>query len=132
MKIVVIDGQGGNIGRMLIERLVKKLPEAQIVAVGTNSIATANMLKAGVKLGATGENATIVSVRDADYIIGPIGIVVADSLLGEITPAMAVAVGSSGAKKILIPSLKCNNYVVGTKEITLDKLVDLAVEEISN
>ncbi len=130
VKIVVIDGQGGNVGRMLIERLVKRNAEAQIVAVGTNSIATANMLKAGVRLGATGENATIVNVRDADYIVGPIGIVVADSLLGEITPAMAVAVGSSAAKKILIPSLKCNNYVVGTKEITLDKLIDLAIEEI--
>lgn len=130
MKIVVIDGQGGNVGRMLIERLMKKLPEAQIVAVGTNSIATSNMLKAGVKLGATGENATIVNARDADYIIGPIGIVVADSLLGEITPNMAVAVGSSRAKKILIPSIRCNNYVVGTKEIALDKLIELAVEEI--
>lgn len=130
MKIVVIDGQGGNVGRMLIERLMKRLPEAQIVAVGTNSIATANMLKAGVKLGATGENATIVNVRDADYIVGPIGIVVADSLLGEITPKMAVAVGSSSAKKILIPSIRCNNYVVGTKEIALDKLIELAAEEI--
>lgn len=130
MKIVVIDGQGGNVGRMLIERLMKKNTEAQIVAVGTNSIATANMLKTGLKMGATGENATIVNARDADYIVGPIGIVVADSLLGEITPAMAVAVGSSPAKKILIPSLKCNNYVVGTKEITLDKLIDLAVDEI--
>lgn len=132
MKIVVIDGQGGNVGRMLIERMLTKKADAQIVAIGTNSIATANMLKAGVKMGATGENATIVNVRDADYIVGPIGIVVADSLLGEITPNMAVAVGSSPAKKVLIPSIKCNNYVVGTKEITLDKLIDLAVEEILN
>ncbi len=130
MKIVVIDGQGGSVGRMLIERLLKKVPDAYIVAIGTNSIATATMLKAGVKLGATGENATIVNARDADYIVGPMGIVIADSMLGEITPGMAVAVGSSPAKKILIPSLKCNNYVVGTKEISLDKLVDLAVEEI--
>ncbi|HOO27066.1 MAG TPA: DUF3842 family protein [Lachnospiraceae bacterium] len=131
MKIVVIDGQGGNIGRMLIERLIKKLPDAQIVAVGTNGIATANMLKAGVRLGATGENATIVNARDADYIIGPIGIVIADSLLGEVTPAMAAAVGGSPAKKVLIPSLKCNNYVVGTKEIALDRLIELAAEEIT-
>lgn len=132
MKIVVIDGQGGNVGRMLIERMLAKKADVQIIAIGTNSIATANMLKAGVKMGATGENATIVNVRDADYIVGPIGIVVADSLLGEITPNMAVAVGSSRAKKVLIPSIKCNNYVVGTKEITLDKLIDLAVEEIFN
>lgn len=132
MKIVVIDGQGGNVGRMLIERMLSRKLDAQIIAVGTNSIATANMLKAGVKLGATGENATIVNVRDADYVVGPIGIVVADSLLGEITPNMAVAVGSSSAKKILIPSLKCNNYVVGTKEISLDKLIDLAVDEIAD
>ena len=75
---------------------------------------------------------TIVNVRDADYVVGPIGMVIADSMLGEITPAMAVAIGSSPAKKVLIPSLKCNNYVVGTKDITLDKLVDLAVEEITN
>lgn len=132
MKIVVIDGQGGSVGRMLIERLLKKIPDACIVAVGTNSIATATMLKAGVKLGATGENATIVNVRDADYVVGPIGMVIADSMLGEITPAMAVAIGRCPAKKVLIPSLKCNNYVVGTKDITLDKLVDLAVEEITN
>ncbi|NLG05202.1 MAG: DUF3842 family protein [Clostridia bacterium] len=92
MKIVVIDGQGGNVGKLLIERLKNKFEDAQIIAVGTNSIATANMLKAGVRQGATGENATIVNCRDADYIVGPIGIVIADSLLGEITPAMAVAV----------------------------------------
>lgn len=132
MKIVVIDGQGGSVGRILIEKLLKKNLDACIVAVGTNSVATANMMKAGVKLGATGENATIVNVRDADYVIGPIGIVIADSMLGEITPNMAVAVGSSPAQKILIPSLKCNNCVVGTKDIALDKLIDLAIEEISS
>ena len=131
MKIVVIDGQGGSVGRMLIEKMLSRKLDAEIVAIGTNSIATANMLKAGIKLGATGENATIVNVRDADYIVGAIGIVVADSLLGEITPYMAVAIGQSPAKKILIPSLKCNNYVVGTRGIALDQLINLAVEEIA-
>ena len=131
MKIVVIDGQGGSVGRIIIEKLLKKKLNACIIAVGSNSVATANMMKAGVKLGATGENATIVNVRDADYIVGPMGIVIADSMLGEITPKMTVAVGSSLAKKILIPSLKCNNYVVGTKNYTLDQLIDLAIEEIN-
>ena len=132
MKIVVIDGQGGSVGRMLIEKMLSRKLDAEIVAIGTNSIATANMLKAGIKLGATGENATIVNVRDADYIVGAIGIVVADSLLGEITPNMAVAIGQSPAKKILIPSLKCNNCVVGAKGIALDQLIELAVEEITD
>ena len=119
MKIVVIDGQGGSVGRMLIEKMLSRKLDAEIIAIGTNSIATANMLKAGIKLGATGENATIVNVRDADYIVG------------EITPNMAVAIGQSPAKKILIPSLKCNNYVVGTRGIALDQLINLAVEEIA-
>ena len=127
----MIDGQGGSVGRMLIEKMLSRKLDAEIIAIGTNSIATANMLKAGIKLGATGENATIVNVRDADYIVGAIGIVVADSLLGEITPNMAVAIGQSPAKKILIPSLKCNNYVVGTSGIALDQLINLAVEEIA-
>lgn len=132
MKVVVIDGQGGSVGRMLIEKMLSRKLDAEIIAVGTNSIATANMLKAGIRLGATGENATIVNVRNADYVVGAIGIVIADSLLGEITPGMAAAIGQSPAKKILIPSLKCNNYVVGTKEISLDQLIDLAVDEIVN
>lgn len=132
MKIVIMDGQGGRLGKLIIERLIQKEIKEEIIAVGTNSIATASMMKAGIKNGATGENATIINSRKADLIVGPIGIVIADSLLGEVTPSMAIAIGQSDAKKILLPSPRCNNYVVGTKELSMDSIVDLAVEEIIN
>ena len=93
MNILVIDGQGGNIGRQLVKMICEKLPQANLTAVGTNSIATANMLKGGAVNAATGENAVIVGCRHADIIVGPVGIVIADALLGEVTPAMAAAVG---------------------------------------
>ncbi|MBQ4313718.1 MAG: DUF3842 family protein, partial [Clostridia bacterium] len=100
-RILVIDGQGGKAGAKLIEVLMQRIPDCEIIAVGTNSIATATMLKAGARSAATGENAVIVNSRKVDYIVGPIGIVIADSLLGEITASMATAVGQSTAKKIL-------------------------------
>ena len=102
-RVVVIDGQGGRMGRQLVEEILRLLPEAELTAIGTNSIATAAMLKAGADAGATGENPAIVGSRRADIIIGPMGIVIADSLMGEITPNMAVALGQSQAKKVLIP-----------------------------
>ena len=108
MKILIIDGQGGNLGRQLAKTINEKLENVQIIVVGTNSIATANMLKAGNVVGATGENAVIVNARKADVIIGPIGIVIADSLYGEVTKEMAYAVGSSNAKRILIPMNRCD------------------------
>lgn len=113
MKILVIDGQGGKMGRELIEEILALCPEADITAVGTNSMATANMIKGGVKNAATGENAAVVNSRRADVIVGPMGIVIADALLGEITPAMAVAVGQSAAKKVLIPVSRCSTVVPG-------------------
>ena len=131
MKVLIIDAQGGGIGKQLISALKHNAPQLQITAVGTNTAATAVMLKAGADCAATGENASVVQSRTADVIAGPVGIVIADSLLGEITPNMAVAIGQSPAKKILIPSLKCNNYVVGTRGIALDQLINLAVEEIA-
>ena len=97
MKIIVIDGQGGKMGRTVIEQLKSAYPGMELYAIGTNSIATSAMLKAGAEYGATGENPAIVNSRDADIIIGPIGIVIADSLMGEITPAMAAAIGASKA-----------------------------------
>lgn len=101
---------------------------AQIYAIGTNSIATAAMLKAGADYGATGENPVLVNSRDADYIIGPLGIMAADSLLGEVTPAMAVAVGQSSAMKILLPVNKCNHHVVGvSSEYSMSELAEQAV-----
>lgn len=130
MKIVIIDGQGGRLGQLLCETVKKEKPDAQLYAVGTNSIATAAMLKAGADFGATGENAVLVACRDADVIIGPVGIALADSLLGEITPAMAVAVGQSKAVKILLPVNQCNNRVVGVKKLTMTELVKEAAEQL--
>lgn len=102
MKLVVIDGQGGRLGCLLVEGLRKRLPQAQICALGTNAVATAAMLKAGADVGATGENPVIRNVMDADGVLGPVGIVVANAILGEVTPAMAEAVGSCQGKKYLV------------------------------
>ena len=130
MKIVVIDGQGGKIGRAIIEELKLNKINAEIIAVGTNSAATATMLNAKADEGATGENAVISNCRDADYIIGPIGIIVADALHGEVSPQMAVAVGQSKAKKILLPITRCNTYVVGVQEKRIEELIELITAEI--
>jgi len=115
MKVLIIDAQGGGIGRQLVTAVKKAAPEAAITAVGANSAATAAMLKAGADRAATGENAVVVACRDADVIMGPVGIVIADSLMGEITPAMAVAVGQSRARRILIPFDHCGNVIVGVQ-----------------
>ena len=128
MNIVVIDGQSGRMGQLLIERARAASLPCEILAVGTNSLATAAMLKAGASAGATGENAVLVACRTADIIAGPIVILSADSLMGEISPAMAMAVGQSNAKKVLLPVNQCSNIVVGTQKLTLSKLMDEAVE----
>ena len=128
MKVVVIDGQSGRMGQLLIERARAASLPCEILAVGTNSLATAAMLKAGASAGATGENAVLLACRTADIIAGPIGILSADSLMGEISPAMAMAVGQSNAKKVLLPVNQCSNIVVGTQKLTLSKLMDEAVE----
>ena len=130
MKIVVIDGQGGRLGQLVVESIKKENIDAPVYAIGTNSIATSGMLKAGANYGATGENPVIVACRDADVIIGPIGILAADSLLGEITPAMALAVGQSKAVKLLLPVNHCNNRVVGVKQLTMNDIVKEAVESL--
>ena len=134
MKIVVIDGQGGRMGALLCEKIKKtsqNFPSGtELVAIGTNSAATAAMLKAGADCGATGENPVLVACRDADFIIGPLGIIAADSLLGEVTPAMAVAVGSSPAQKPLLPVNRCNHYVIGVQDYSMARLTDEAVEEL--
>lgn len=124
MKIVLIDGQGGRLGQLLAEAIVKNNIPCDLFAVGTNTAATNAMLKGGAKYGATGENPVIVACRDADVIIGPIGIVAADSLLGEITPAMAVAVGQSSALKLLLPVSHCSNQIVGVRQMTMNEMVD--------
>ncbi|HHZ14090.1 MAG TPA: DUF3842 family protein [Clostridiales bacterium] len=130
LKIVVIDGQGGRMGKMVVEQLKEVLPNYELIAIGTNSIATAAMLKAGADFGATGENPVVYNCADADIIIGPLGIVVANALLGEVTPSMALAVGQSSAHKILLPINKCNNVVVGVQELSYKEYVDLAIEHV--
>lgn len=133
MKIVVIDGQGGRLGKLLVEAAMQRFPGAQLTAVGTNTIATAAMIKAGARRAATGENAVIVACRDADFIVGPIGIVIADALIGEITPAMACAVGQSRACRVLLPMSKCENVVAGTREnMGMQDLADDAMERIAS
>lgn len=129
-QILIIDGQGGLLGKQLVEAIRKAVPDAEITAVGTNSIATSSMLKAGAHQGATGENAVLVAVRHADIIAGPVGMVIADSLLGEITPAMAAAVGSSDAVKLLLPVNKCNNVVIGAGGKSTSELIEEAVDRI--
>ena len=114
MKILVIDGQGGRLGRRLVESIRKTCPNADITAVGTNSMATENMMNSGCASRlATGENAVIVACRSAQIIVGPLGIATADAMLGEISPAMANAVASSPAYRVLIPMNLCDTYVAG-------------------
>lgn len=132
MKITVIDAQGGGIGKQLVMAIRDNFPDYNITAVGTNSAATAAMLKAGAHRAATGENSVVVASREADIITGPIGIVIADSMLGEITANMAVAIGRSRAKKIFIPVNHCDNYVVGMSEYNISKMIQLVVEQIRN
>ena len=129
-RILVIDGQGGGIGKALVTAMKKNMPDAYIIAVGTNTAATAGMLKAGANIAATGENAVKVNCRKCDYIIGPVGIAIADSLNGEITPAMALAIAQADAKRILIPFSQCDNEIVGVSDITAGRFVELAVEKI--
>ena len=130
MNILVIDAQGGGIGKQIVSALKKRYPEQYITAVGTNSLATSSMLKAGADAAATGENPVIVCSRRADVIIGPVGIVIADALLGEITAAMAAAVGQSPAKRILVPVNHCDNYIVGVTDLSMAKLIEGVVAEV--
>ena len=127
MTILVIDGQGGKLGKLLCESITKKLPEIELIAVGTNTTATAAMIKGGAKKAATGENSICVMSKKADVIVGPVGIVIADALMGEITP-----VGQSNAAKILIPSDRCGNTVVGIKAVGLAEMAEEALNKISD
>lgn len=131
LHVLVIDGQGGGIGRQLVAAIKSACPDAAITAVGTNVAATTAMLKAGADNGATGENAVVVGCRRADVIAGPIGIVIADALLGEITPAMALAVGRSAAKRVLIPVNHCDNILVGVGDAPLSLLAQEAARRIA-
>ena len=131
MNIVIIDGQGGGLGRQLTELVLARFPEAELTCIGVNSAASAAMHKAGAARVATGENAVIVAARRADVILGPLGIVIADALLGEITPAMALAVGQSAAQRILLPVSHCNSQVAGVPEQSVSSLLEDAMRRLA-
>ena len=124
MNILIIDGQGGQMGAQLIKGIKEQLGEIGLTAVGTNTTATAAMIKAGAKQAATGENPVLVACRKADVIIGPIGIVIADSMYGEITAPMAAAVGQADAVRILIPVNRCDNIIAGIGNTSMSALIE--------
>lgn len=130
MNIVIMDAQGGGMGKLLVEALKRALPGQPLTAVGANALATSAMLRAGADQGATGENAVVVCAAKADLILAPIGMVLADSMLGEVTPAMAAAVGRSDAHKILIPVSRCQVTIPGYPRLTMGEAVEKAVEEV--
>ena len=131
MKILVIDAQGGGIGKQIVAAIKREQPQTEITAVGTNSAATAAMLKAGAHQASTGENPVVVACRKADVIIGPIGIVIADAMFGEVTPKMAMAVGQADAVRILLPVNKCDNLVAGVPDLNMTTLIEDVIVKLS-
>ena len=132
MNVLVVDGQGGQLGGQLIKLLKDNFEDIKIIAVGTNAMATSTMLKAGANQAATGENPVIVACRKADVIIGPIGIVIADSLWGEITPQMAIAVGQAEAVRILLPINKCDNIVAGISDLSTTTILNDVIAKMKS
>ena len=128
--ILIVDAQGGGLGKQLISTLRKEISNLRILAVGTNTAATSAMLKAGADEAATGENSILVASRKADLIIGPIGMVIADAMLGEITPVIARAIAQSDAKRILIPFSNCDNYIAGVSDFSTGRLIQDAVNQV--
>ena len=132
MKIVVIDGQGGNIGKQLVKSIKDNFNDVNIRVIGTNSTATANMLKGGADEGATGENAVIVGCESADIIVGPIGIIIPNALLGEVSEKMASAISKAKAQKVLIPLNKCDVLIAGIQNKSTSELLDDAIKMIND
>ena len=130
MRILIIDGQGGGVGKCLVEALRETCPQDELITVGTNAMATANMMKAGSINGATGENAVIYNSKRADVIVGPMGIVMANAMLGEITAKMAEAVSTAEANLFLIPMNRCHATIVGVENKKMTEYVKEAVEQI--
>lgn len=130
MHVLVIDAQGGGIGRQLVASIKKEIADVTVTAVGTNVAATSAMLKAGADQAATGENSVLVACRRADVIVGPIGIVIADAMLGEITPKIAAAVAQAEAKRVLIPFPHCDNIIVGVTDYGTKALIEEAVHAV--
>jgi len=130
MNILVIDAQGGGIGKQLVARIKKEYPSENIIVVGTNSIATAAMIKAGADQGATGENAVVVACRTADIIIGPVGIIITDAMLGEVTETIAQSVARAKATRILIPFNMCDTLIAGITDASTNNLINAAMESL--
>ncbi|MBP1730007.1 MAG: hypothetical protein H6Q55_436 [Deltaproteobacteria bacterium] len=131
MTICVIDGQGGKIGSVIIAKLKERLRErVEIIALGTNSLATQTMMKARANRGASGENAIVTTLKKADVIIGTINILMANSMLGEFTPRMAQAVGESDAAKYILPITQSTLFVIGAAELSIPQMIDRLVEEV--
>ena len=130
MNILVIDGQGGQLGSQIIRSILARFNSVTVRAVGTNATATASMLKAGAVQCATGENPVLVACRKADIIIGPIGIVIADALFGEITPKMAAAIAQANAVRILLPVNKCDNLVAGVPDLSMSTLIEDVIRKL--
>ena len=133
MKVLVIDGQGGKLGAQVITLLKERFNEKiELIGVGTNALATETMIKSKPNIAATGENPIVVCAKEADIIIGPIGIVIADSLYGEITARSALAVSKSKEVKLLIPINKCNNIVVGITDNFIKDALSQIINYIDN
>lgn len=132
MNILVIDGKGGGIGKRIISKMLQEevIDSSEVIAVGTNSTATTQMISVGNIQGATGENSVVYLAKQADFIIGPIAILAANSMLGEITPKMAQAIATSNAKKILIPINRCNISMVGIKDINLNDMIKELINDL--
>ncbi len=132
MRVAVIDGQGGGIGKLIVEKIRKALPETEIIALGTNALATSLMLKAGANEGASGENAIKVNAPRVDVIAGPLSILVANAMLGELTPTMAASIAQSDALKILLPLTRSRVEVIGAGNEPLPHQVDLLIQRLQN
>ena len=129
MRVIVMDAQGGGMGKLLVEGLKRAMPDQKVIAVGPNALATSAMLRAGADQGATGENAVVVCAAQADLILAPIGMVLCDAMLGEVTAAIACAVGKSPAHKILVPVSRCQTSIAGAQKLTMAEAVEWAVAE---
>jgi hypothetical protein len=131
LKVAVIDGQGGGIGKVITEKLRKEFGEKlEIFGFGTNALATSAMLRAGANEGATGENAIVQNMSEMDIIVGSVGVVVAHSMMGELTPPMAEVIGKSKARKLLLPINRCGITIIGTGAEPLPHLVDALIRQI--
>lgn len=130
MRIAVVDGQGGGIGRTIVEKIKAAMPEVEVLALGTNSAATGQMIRAGADDGATGENAIVHNMKYVDVVVGVIAIINANSMMGELSPKMAQAIGESRAFKVLLPINRCNIHVVSTEDAPLSVHLDNAVRVI--